>query len=283
MRGTVSRVLLLVIDGLRPDAITSDRMPNLYSLADRSWRPARAVTVRPSVTIAALGSLATGVGPETHGLKEGGGVPSLSQLRALKPLPLELRRAGIRTTVVTGELPSATRFFAGGLLKLGGVDRLLASANSPMRIIDSAVHLLRNSNHRECVVAYVNDTDIAGHGWGWMSEPYLTAAGSVDRALVALDPLLQDPEALLIVTADHGGGGVLPADHDHAHPLNDDIPLLVAGTGVALGHVGTESVTLLDLAPTLLDAFGVRPPELWEGRSFRNAFAVETQWVPITA
>jgi arylsulfatase A-like enzyme len=282
MRETVSRVLLLVIDGLRPDAITSDRMPNLASLAERSWRPARAVTVRPSATVAALGSLATGVAPETHGLKEGE-VPSLQQLRALKPLPLELRRSGIGTTVVTGELPAPTRFLAGGLLRLSGVDRLLASANSPMRIIDSAMHLLRNSNCRECVVAYVNDTDIAGHAWGWMSEPYLTAARSIDRALIALVPLLQDTEALLIVTADHGGGGVLPSDHDHAHPLNEEIPLLVAGTGVAWGHVGTESVTLLDLAPTLLDAFGVRPPELWEGRSFRNAFAVESQWVPITA
>ena len=283
MHETVSRALLLVIDGLRPDAITSERMPNLFSLAQRSWRPARAVTVRPSVTVAALGALATGVGPEKHGLREGGGVPSLQQLRALKPLPLELRRAGIGMTVVTGELPSATRFFAGGLLKLGGVDRLLASANSPLRIIESAVGVLRNSDRRECVVASVNDGDIAGHAWGWMSEPYLTAVRGVDRALPELDPLLQDPGTLLMITADHGGGGVLPCDHDHPHPLNDGIPVLVAGTGVAKGYTGAQSVTLLDIPPTLLDAFGVRPPNSWEGRSFRNAFAVESQWVPITA
>jgi len=184
MMQPVSRVLLLIIDGLRPDTITPERMPNLHSLAERSWRPVRAVTVRPSVTVAALGALATGVAPERHGLEEGSRFPSLQQLRSLKPLPLELRRAGVQTAVITGELPSAARFLAGGLLRLGGVDRLLTTGSSPRRVLKSAVEMLRNSTHRQCVVTYVNDADIAGHAWGWMSQPYLTAARGVDRAVI---------------------------------------------------------------------------------------------------
>jgi hypothetical protein len=273
----IRRVLLLVIDGLRPDAVTEDCMPNLSAFADRAWRPAKAVTVRPSVTVAALSSLATGVGPATHGLTDPR-LPTLAALRSLRPLPAELSRLEVRTSVVAAELPAATRFLVGGLLKLGGVERFVAAGTTPRRVVETALKEVGADGHRRCVIAYVNDTDIAGHAWGWMTEAYLTAAAAIDRGLTSLAALAEDPETLLIVTADHGGGGVLPRDHDHPHPLNEAIPLFLGGGSIEQYATGAGQVSLLDVPPTVVHAFGGLPPALWEGRALAEAFETARVW-----
>jgi hypothetical protein len=44
-------------------------------------------------------------------------------------------------------------------------------------------------------------------------------------------------DSLFCVLADHGGGGVAPTDHDAPHPVNDRIPLVLAGPRVRRKHV----------------------------------------------
>src|SRR5262249_42248972 len=144
MRDGYERILVLVIDGLRPDAITPAHMPNLTAFAERAWQPPVASTVRPSITVAALSSLGTGVSPETHGLIDPS-LDSLARLRQLRPLPAELTRIGVRTSVVAGELVPSTRFLVGGLLKLGGVERLIRSGTPPSRVAEATPEELRTS------------------------------------------------------------------------------------------------------------------------------------------
>jgi hypothetical protein len=282
MRDGYERILVLVIDGLRPDAITPEHMPNLTAFSERAWRPPEASTVRPSITVAALSSLGTGVTPETHGLVDPS-LDSLSRLRRLRPLPAELGRLGVRTSVVTGELLPSTRFLVGGLLKLGGVERLIASGSQPRRVAVAMAEELRAPHGRRFVLGYVRETDIAGHAWGWMSEAYLTAARAVDRGLGILSELAAEPGTLVIVTADHGGGGVLPSDHDHPHPINEAIPLLVAGFGVRTGTGSASSASLLDIPPTVFSGFGGNPPAQWQGRVLSEAFDKEPAWIQASA
>jgi arylsulfatase A-like enzyme len=45
------------------------------------------------------------------------------------------------------------------------------------------------------------------------------------------------------------------------------VPLLVRGPGVAAGQSRAELVTLVDLAPTILELAGATTPEVLEGRS----------------
>jgi predicted AlkP superfamily pyrophosphatase or phosphodiesterase len=276
------RVVLVVIDGLRPDAITPQWMPNLAAFAAKAWQPRTAETVRPSVTVAALSSLATGVSPATHRLVDSG-FTSLSQLRALRPLPVELRRVDVVTSVVTGELQAGTQFLVGGLLRLGGIERLIANGSHPRSVMTAVVEELGDSDTRRCVIGYLNDADIAGHAWGWMSQAYLTAAQSIDRALGRLSELAAQPGTLVIVTADHGGGGVLASDHDHPHPLNERIPVLMGGMGLATMREGNAPASLLDIPPTILHAVGGRPPAQWEGRILSEAFEREPAWMTMPA
>lgn len=267
----------MVVDGLRPDAVTETGMPNLAAITQLGWRAECAVTVRPSVTIAALTSLATGVSPARHGLHDvnPGRFPRMGGLR---PLPLELGRLGVETTVLIPELPVAARWAAGALLRLGGVTRLVATASSPAAIVAEAVERFEGSSGREFVVVYLNDADLAGHAFGWMSPAYRQAVAVVDRALARLMRFCEDPESLVIITADHGGGGVLATDHDHPHPVNDSIPLALMSGRVVPGLATSDPVSLLDIPPTVLHGFGGTAPAPYEGRVIHEAFVTELVW-----
>lgn len=277
MRASFERIVLVVMDGLRPDAITPAHMPQLTALLARGWQASAALTVRPSVTVAALCSLASGVEPARHGLTAAG-FPALGSLRSLRPLPVELRRLGVETTVFIPTLSPHARWVASGLLRLGGVSALRTAPPAPARLVAAARDHLAGNAGREFVVVYLNDADLAGHHWGWMSPAYLRAAGAIDRAMPALGALADDPGTLLIITADHGGGGVDPTDHDAPHPVNDRIPLALVGGQVAHGQVGEGPVRLLDIPPTVLHGFGGTAPAGYAGRVIHEAFTTELTW-----
>ncbi len=65
---TTSRHLLIVVDGLRPDYVTADLMPNLTALGARGVLGMRHHAVYPTVTRVNAASLSTGAYPERHGL-----------------------------------------------------------------------------------------------------------------------------------------------------------------------------------------------------------------------
>ena len=202
----------------------------------------------------------------------------MGRITSLRPLPLALRRLGVETTIVLPQLGGAARWLAESLLRLGGVTRLLTAPPAPAQLVDTALSQMDANPAREFVVLYLNDADLAGHAWGWMSPSYLQACEMIDRALLPIVPLAQESDTLLIITADHGGGGVLPQDHDHPHPINDRIPLIMAGGRVMPGLMTTEPVRLLDIPPTVLNGFGGGAPAEYEGRAIHEAFMTQLVW-----
>ena len=62
------RHLLIVLDGLRPDYVTPELMPNLHALGARGVVFTSHHSVYPTVTRVNAASIATGAYPETHGL-----------------------------------------------------------------------------------------------------------------------------------------------------------------------------------------------------------------------
>jgi arylsulfatase A-like enzyme len=128
---------------------------------------------------------------------------------------------------------------------------------------------------------YLPDCDRAGHAHGWMSDPYLEAAAEVDAAIGTLGEWTD--RAVFIVTADHGGGGVRDDEHDEPHPVNDRIPLVVAGPGVTRRHQLTRAISLLDIPATVLWWFGLPVPEAYEGRPLAEAFVRAPRTAPVAA
>jgi arylsulfatase A-like enzyme len=76
--------------------------------------------------------------------------------------------------------------------------------------------------------------------------------------------------AVIIITADHGEEF---GEHDgleHGRTLYDEsirVPLIVLAPGLPAGRRVAESVSLIDVAPTLLDLLGVSAEPRFEGRS----------------
>ena len=62
------RHLLIVLDGLRPDYVTPELMPNLHALGRRGVVMTRHHAVYPTVTRVNASSISTGAYPEAHGL-----------------------------------------------------------------------------------------------------------------------------------------------------------------------------------------------------------------------
>jgi predicted AlkP superfamily pyrophosphatase or phosphodiesterase len=264
----VRRITVVLTDGLRPDAITAGDMPSLSALARDYTRVANARTVRPSATVAALASLATGVGPETHGLIEPG-LGFLTRIGRLRPLARELSRHRMLTAVVTTEIATTARPIAAALTSAAGIGRLVGHGDRARDTALAARDVLAELE-AGLLFVYLPDCDRAGHAHGWMSAPYFAAAAELDVAIGILAECASD--APLIVVADHGGGGVRPREHDDPHPVNDWIPMVFAGDAVERRRVVGGPVSLLDLPPTILWWLGVPIPASYEGRVLVEAF-----------
>ena len=273
------RVILVLIDGLRPDAITPSVMPSLDAFARNNTLALRATTVRPSTTVAALASLATGVGPASHRLVEPG-LGFLGKLGALRPVARELAKGGVSTDVVSGELARGAWPVAQALAAAAGVRRVVPGGRAPHEAASAASQILLGGEE-QAVFVYLPDCDRAGHAYGWMSPEYLKAAAAVDVAVARLTSW--EEEALIVILADHGGGGVRPEDHDEPHPINDQIPLIVGGLGATRRHQLTRPVCILDVPATLLWWFGRPIPPSYEGRPLAEALSQPARPVEVFA
>lgn len=271
MRETpVRRVVLVVLDGLRPDAIPRFGLPHLSALAARSAFTMRARTVQPSVTACALASLLTGAAPERHGLQSDRfHLPRRSG--PLHPLPQLLAEHQLPTSAHLAAMPLLFSGIAHRIAARLGITHARFRGKGCAEIHAGARSVLREQR-RGLIFQHWPDADRAGHAHGWMSESYASAARAMDTTLGTLvaDVDLDDPATLLIALADHGGGGAVPDHHDSVHPLDTTIPLFLAGGAVRRGELPT-GMSLLDVPATVCWALGVPLPESYAGRPLTMA------------
>ncbi len=74
---------------------------------------------------------------------------------------------------------------------------------------------------------------------------------------------------LVVLSGDHGMPG-MPGGKCNLYDFGVGVALIVAGPGIKGGRVVDDFVNLMDLAPTFLEAGGVKPPEVMTGRSLMN-------------
>src|SRR5581483_10613816 len=93
----IKRVVVVVTDALRPDAIEKFDLVSLRQLHHHGASTLAATTVQPSVTAAAMTSLLTGVAPDVHGLQSDRfHIPK--PRGPILPLPRALAAAGFPST-----------------------------------------------------------------------------------------------------------------------------------------------------------------------------------------
>ena len=268
----ICRVIIVVLDGLRPDAIDAFDLSNIRAMALNGASTMCARTVSPSCTWPAMTSLMNGVSPETHGvLRDSAHVPKPKT--SLLPLPTVLSGAGYPSAVFMRSLPALYRVTARRIAKGLGFAEAHFAGRTAQEVLMSASNTLRTQN-RGLVVMHWADADQAGEGHGWMTKEYGDACRRLDSGiglLMKLTSFSTDPHTLVIALADHGGGGVTVNDHAEEHPLNWTIPFILAGGSVQ--RMTLDRAHLLDVPTTAAWALGVTPPEMYVGRPLAEAFA----------
>lgn len=268
-----SRVLILSIDGLRPDAILTAPMPNLLDLMQKSAYTLNAQTIFPSATLPSHASMLTGLCPSKHGVNWNDYLPLLGYADGTDLFDVA-HENGLQTVMYVGKEklrqitePSSTDVFVYvNDRDLVLTDRLIADFPQEFGVLFVHFPLV----------------DGMGHEYGWMSPEQLSVAYRADEALgnllAELDARGLRDDTLIIVTADHGGH-----DTTHGSSLHEDmtIPWIVSGPGVQ-PKVLTTQVNTMDTAATAAFMLGLPIPSEWDGVPVYEAFGlpVEKQSVP---
>jgi arylsulfatase A-like enzyme len=261
-------VVLLSIDGLRPDAIALSDAPNLERLSQRGLSATEARTITLSYTLPSHASMLAGVDAPTHGLVHNDFTPRHGFSRA--PTALYFAHdAGLATAMFVSKpkfrhlaIPGSVDVFERPSYQCPAVARRAASYIANVGAGLTFVHL--------------SEPDSAGHDRGWMTVAYLRAIAAADvclgALLTAIEARRDRDRFLLIVTSDHGGHG---RTHGSTREVDRRIPWIAWGSAVRPGP-HTEPVSVMDSAATALAALGLPlPPEL-EGRPVRAALSRAT-------
>jgi arylsulfatase A-like enzyme len=275
----VRRVVVVILDGLRPDAIQRFHLETLHRLmASGAWT-LRGTTVAPSVTTAAVTSLMTGVSPTVHGLAgDHLFIPRAKQ--HLTPLPRQLATGGLPSAGFMGQVPAIFRGVAARVGRRLGLDTLRLAGQGAAEVLVSAEPTL-DAQRTGMILLHWADADRAGHDFGWMSPEYADGCRRLDESLGRLTSLADDGETLFVGLADHGGGGRVAKDHESDHALDRTIPIVLWGASVVPRQLGPAK--LLDVSPTILTALGVGVPDSYEGRILWEAFAADELPVAVVA
>lgn len=253
------KVLLILADGLRPDALAACGHPYGTLLPSLGSYSLEAETVYPSVTLPCHMSLFHSVDPGRHGILTNTYVP---QVRPVNGLCEQLSAAGKTCAFFYNweELRDLSRpsslaysFFASGSVYSYEKANEMVTAN--------ALSFIREEKP-DFVFVYLGLTDSAGHEYGWMSEEYFKACRqSLDEIKQLAETFTE--EYTLIITADHGG-------HDRSHGSLEEadmrIPLICIGPDFQ-PETRFAQAGICDIAPTVTQLTGAFPAREWEGKS----------------
>ena len=275
----VEHVVVISIDGLRPDAIAAAGARNLERMLEEGAFTLEARTILPSRTLPSHTSMLTGVPPEVHGItfndervESAGrvGVPTVFDLAA---------EAGLFTAAFFGKAKFRHLIHAAGPRDVeapAGTEVVLAP-----RMTQDVVQYLRH-RRPNLLFVHIPDVDVAGHSFGWMSLPYRYA---VRRADAAVEQIRRSAvaafgdEVVVIITADHGGHG-----RDHGTDLPEDvlIPWIAWGARVRQGELQVP-VSTMDTAASTMWLLGIPVPGDWTGRPVESAFVRAEAAAPVPA
>jgi len=238
----VEHVVIVSVDGLRPDMMLRNNAPVMKSLMRSGCSTMWARTTEVSITLPSHVSMLTGVVPERHAIwwnieldKEYLRYPAV-------PTIFELAKArGLTTALAVGK----------GKLEALGKKGSLDWAYWPDgyaqagQVAQEAKAIIEQ--HRpQLFFIHFPDVDAAGHGSGWGSRQQSMAVEKCDQALGVVMAGLRSAgisqKTVIIVTSDHGGAGY---SHGPDDMRSRNIPWIISGPGIRRGVDLTTKDTLV--------------------------------------
>ncbi len=273
----IEHVLIVSIDGLRPDRALLAEMPVLRGLAKTGAYTFWAQTTDMAVTLPSHTSMLTGVPPQKHGVVWNDPPPINKPMWPKWPTIFELaRKAGYSTALIAGK----SKFSA--LNKPGTVQYPAIATQSKSGNAEVTAHAVRIIAEHKPTLVFVHfpDVDSAGHAYGWGSAEQLAMIEENDRqlgqVLGALDTAGIREKTAIIITADHGGAG---KKHGPDDPRSAHIPWIISGPGIKRGYDLTSVIELVvrteDTFATACFLLGIEPQPDTDGKVIRDALLAQ--------
>lgn len=305
-------VVIISIDGLRPDAIEEAPAPALLRLIREGAYCPKAETIRPSITLPSHTAMLTGLDYSRHGVSWNNyrrghiGHPTVFSVATQSGRPAAMFFGKEKFHYLAH--PDAVAMSVGPpppnripppedyndphfvemrqRMEEASAQRRPASAvtRSSADPLTTAEGVSRAFAARwpkqafSLTFVHFADPDRAGHSRGWMGLDYMDAVRQADRGVERILEVLREAgklhETAIIVTADHGGSG-----YGHYsflapnRPENVTIPWICAGPGVPAGLRIDRAVKTYDTAPTALAFLGLGAPEGIDGRVVREVLS----------
>lgn len=268
------RVIIIGVDGLSVDGVSTARVPRLRELMARSAWTLKARGVMPTLSSPNWASAINGAGPEQHGITSNGYFRHKVEFQ-----PVCLTEDGKYPTVF-GLLRAA--YPASRIAVFhdwdGFADLLEKRAPDVLRHVAGAAKTTAAAiaywaaNRPALMFLHLDNVDHTGHAHGWFSKEYYQAVadadGYVGQVLDMVDALSARQSTYILVTSDHGGVG-------HSHGKNSlaelQIPWILAGPGVTPAQIAVP-VSIMDTALTVAWIFHLDPSQCWVGRPVLTAF-----------
>ena len=244
------RVIIISIDGLRPDLALRAKMPNLRSAMESGSFSFWARTTPLAITLPSHTSMLTGVIPRKHEIEWNKDLKLVEPVYPSFPTLFEVAHArGYSTAMVAGKSKFNT------LAKPGTLDWNWIAPTSTAgdaEVVKNAIAIMQK-NKPQVLFVHLPGTDNAGHAIGWGSANQISAIENADSAIgelfTVLDELQLRKQTTVFITADHGGAGRthVPDDARSRH-----IPWIAVGPGI---RKNVDLTTIADLTINTEDTF----------------------------
>jgi len=271
----VQHFVLIGIDGLSPTGIHASQTPEFERLVKAGASTMHARSVMPTSSSPNWASMIMGAGPEQHGVTS-----NEWQRNRFSITPIDKGPEGIFPTIYGLLRRAQPQAVIGMFHDWDGYGRLVErdscdiveDCDGPDDAMNHAIDFVKRRKPTFTFV-HMDHVDHAGHQSGWGSPEYLHAVEHADQLIGKMRTALTESgiadSTILMVTADHGGKG---KGHGGDTMEEIEIPWIIVGPGVRVGHELNVSVNQYDTAATIAYVFGLRPPKSWIARPVLAAF-----------
>lgn len=286
MTPKVKKSLVLILDGVRPDAFAHANTPNYDALINGTWQnryrgayTGFAQNLDDASTVSGPNHAAamTGATATQHGVTSNGNVGSgrfdtyRHYLRLIEDADSNRNTAYLFTWGTDRQIVSGADYIVDSSDE-GNTQRavdMLAGTHSDNAGLDGSSWA--SGTDPDAIFLFLDDPDGAGHGSGFEISiaRYISAMetcdGQLGRILTALAArsTFADEDWQIVMTSDHGG---YERSHGADGPVYHTIPFLIASPQVEQGRLPSET-NIIDVVPTVLQHMNVGMPNNLNGQA----------------
>jgi len=262
-------VILIVLDGCRPDGIIRAKTPQLDWIMANGAYTLSAQTIFPSITFPCHISMLYGIKAHRHGTY--GNYSSHVKMNGHHSI-LDLAYMCGRKVAAFYDWEQLRELSSPTVLDFAYYRRASLEKNGSMQIAHTCAEYIEAAQPSLCFINF-GTIDTVGHEFGWMSDTYLNQIEVIDEAIGVIIDRIKAVNSLekycMIILSDHGG-----TDKDHGGDTVAEmtIPWMAIGPGIRHGYEITGKLDICDTAPTVANLLKLPYQGIWQGKIITEIF-----------